>query len=196
MKLFTFIRNTGISLMLLAFVGGGIGAATANAKQVLRAPGYLVNSKQETQLSREVRRELRRQDVISPAFNVFNNLEYKINGGRVTLFGQVVNPVLSSYAENSVKNIKGVTQVVNKIQVLPLSGFDNQIRWAEYRSIFSEAALTPYAIEPIPSIHIIVDNGHVTLVGYVANKMDRELAGIRAKMVPNVFSVKNDLRVG
>jgi hyperosmotically inducible protein len=107
----------------------------------------------------------------------------------------VVNPTVKSDAGNSVKRIEGVSQVVNEIQVLPLSSFDNQIRRAEYRAIFSDPSLSRYSMGAIPSIHIIVDNGHVTLVGYVSNQMDRTLAGIRAKGVPNVFSVTNDLRI-
>ena len=191
MKVLTLIRNMSTGLMLLAFVGGGIGAASANAQPISRTIRHEPKVKKEVSLSHEIHRQLGNL----PWYNVFDNLQYRVNGSRVTLLGQVVNPVIRVEAENAVKNIRGVTQVVDKVQVLPLSPFDNQIRFAEYRSIFSEAALTPYAIEPIPSIRIIVDNGHVTLLGHVGNKMDRELAGIRARMVPNVFSVTNRLHV-
>lgn len=198
MKGFTLIRNTGIALMLLTFVGGGIGAASASARPVSKTAQYqsvvqpVVNKvKKDPSLSHQIRRQL--SDL--PWYNVFDNLKYRINGGRVTLVGQVINPVTRVNAQNSVENLKGVKKVVNKIKVLPLSTFDNQIRWAEYRAIFSQPNLYPYAVEPIPSIHIIVDNGHVTLKGYVGNKMDRTLAGVRARMVPGVFSVKNKLHV-
>lgn len=191
MKVLTFMRNAGIGVMLLTFVGGGIGAAAANAQPASRAIRNESKVKTESLLDHQIHRQL----VNLPWYNVFDNLKYRIDGGQVTLVGQVINPVTRFNAESSVKNLKGVSQVVNKIQVLPLSRFDNQIRWAEYRAIFSEPALFRYAIEPVPSIHIIVNNGHVTLTGYVGNKMDRNLAGIRARMVPNVFSVKNDLHV-
>jgi osmotically-inducible protein OsmY len=79
--------------------------------------------------------------------------------------------------------------------VLPLSSFDNQIRQAEYRAIFGYASLYRYAMGANPSIHIIVDNGHVTLVGVVGNEGDKDMAYIRANGVPGVFSVTNDLRV-
>lgn len=191
MKGFTLIRNAGIGLLLLTFVGGGIGAASASAQPAFNAVQQDAKVKKQSPLDRQIRRQL--QDL--PWYNVFDNLKYRIDGGRVTLVGQVINPVTRVNAESSVKNLKGVTHVVNKIQVLPLSTFDNQIRLAEYRAIFSQPALFRYAIEPIPSIHIIVNNGHVTLKGYVGNKMDRTLAGVRARMVPGVFSVRNDLHV-
>jgi hyperosmotically inducible protein len=107
----------------------------------------------------------------------------------------VVRPTLKSDAENVVKNIEGVGKVVNNIEVLPLSPMDNQIRRAVYRAIFSEPGLSRYAESAVPSIHIIVKNGNVTLVGIVDNQGDKDLANIRAKGVSNVFSVTNNLVV-
>ena len=147
---------------------------------------------QARDLSDAVRHEL----VSLPYYNVFDNLEYKVDpNGVVTLLGQVTWPVVKSDAEHAVKKIPGVTQVVNNIQVLPLSPFDNQIRRAEYRAIFGYGPLYRYALGAVPSIHIIVDNGHVTLVGVVDNEADKNIVNIRANGVPNVFSVTNDLRV-
>jgi hyperosmotically inducible protein len=94
-----------------------------------------------------------------------------------------------------VKHLPGVTDVVNNIKVLPLSPFDNRIRAAEYRAIFGFSNLYRYAMGANPSVHIIVDNGHVTLKGVVANEADRNLAYIRANSVPGVFSVTNDLLI-
>jgi hyperosmotically inducible protein len=94
-----------------------------------------------------------------------------------------------------VKRIPGVTNVVNDIKVLPLSPFDNKIRVATYRSVFGYAGLYRYAMGTNPSIHIIVDNGHVTLKGVVSNQGDKNLAYIRANGVPGVFSVSNELLV-
>ncbi len=88
-----------------------------------------------------------------------------------------------------------MTNVVNNIKVLPLSSFDNRIRVATYRSVFGYAGLYRYAMGANPSIHIIVDNGHVTLKGVVSNQGDKNLAYIRANGVPGVFSVTNDLVV-
>ena len=80
--------------------------------------------------------------------------------------------------------------------MLPLSQFDDQIRRAEYRAIFSQPELSRYSLGAIPSIHIIVRNGHVTLEGLVINQMDLNVARIRALSVPGVFSVTNNLRIG
>jgi hyperosmotically inducible protein len=113
----------------------------------------------------------------------------------VTLAGEVTRPVLKSDAANVVKNIAGVTSVVNNIKVLPLSTFDNRIRVATYRSVFGYAGLYRYAMGANPSIHIIVDNGRVTLKGVVANQGDKNIAYLRANGVPGVFSVINDLVV-
>ncbi len=186
----TVIRNLGLAVVVLAFAGGGIGGVSANAQALSRAPQDH-SQKYEAWLNKQVRHQL----VTLPWIGVFDNLEYKIEGSRVVLMGQVVNPVTKSDAENSVKGIEGVSRVVNRIQVLPLSPFDNQIRRAEYRAIFSEPSLSRYSMGVIPAIHIIVDNGHVTLEGYVDSQMDRNLAYMRARMVPGVFSVTNDLRI-
>ena len=74
--------------------------------------------------------------------------------------------------------------------------FDNQIRRAEYRAIFSQATLSGYSMGSIPQIHIIVNGGHVTLEGTVMNEMDRNIAGLAANSVSNVFSVTNNLKIG
>jgi len=125
---------------------------------------------------------------------VFDNLNFIVNGGEVTLEGQVVKPITKDGAEAVVKKIPGVTRVVNDIKVLPLSPFDNQTRRAVYRAIFSDESLNRYSMGSDPSIHIIVDNGHVTLTGFVDREADRNLAFLRANSVPGVFSVTNDLR--
>ena len=142
-------------------------------------------------LASQVRHEL----VMLPYYNVFDDLGFTVNNGVVTLFGDVTQPVVKSDAERSVKHLQGVTQVVNNIRVLPLSSFDNRIRMAEYRSIYGFGGLYRYGMGTQPSIHIIVDNVHVTLVGVVDNQGDRNIANIRANTVPGVFSVTNNLRV-
>jgi hyperosmotically inducible protein len=133
-----------------------------------------------------------------PWFGVFDNLQYQVNGTEVILSGQVVSEHdRTKYdAENEVKRISGVTNVVNNIEVLPLSTFDNQTRRAEYRAIFSNSNLGRYSMGAIPQLHIIVNNGHVTLEGVVMNQMDRDIAGIVANTVPGVFSVTNNLQIG
>jgi hyperosmotically inducible protein len=142
-------------------------------------------------LENKVRHEL----VMLPYLNVFDNVSYRVDGGTVTLFGQVTQPVLKSDAGNVVKRIEGVTKVDNQIEVLPLSPFDNQIRLRTYRAIFGFGPLQRYGLGVIPSIHIVVKNGNVTLAGVVSNEGDKNLAFLRANGVPGVFSVTNQIQV-
>ena len=148
-------------------------------------------AKSESRLTREVRHVL----VTLPFYSVFDNLAFKVDGERVTLLGQAVSPTLKSDAEKAVKSIEGVSMVDNEIEVLPISPADEQIRRAEYRAIYSAPALEKYSNQAIPPIHIIVKNGHVTLVGVVANEMDKTIALTLANSVPEVFSVANELAV-
>jgi hyperosmotically inducible protein len=142
-------------------------------------------------LMNKVRKEL----VTIPYYGVFDNLAYKVDGSTVTLYGQVVRPSTRSSAEKRVKKIEGVERVINNIQVLPVSGFDDSIRARAYRAIFRSGSLYRYALGANPSIHIIVNRGHVTLEGVVSSRMDSQLACMAANSVPGVFSVKNNLRV-
>ncbi len=143
-------------------------------------------------LEKKVRHEL----VMLPYFTIFDNLAYRVDGDTVTLLGKVTRPSLKQDAERVVKNVEGVQRVDNQIEVLPLSDFDNQIRWRAARAIYGYPMLNRYGMGTQPSIHIIVENGHVTLEGVVNNQSDKSVAGIRANQVPGVFSVTNDLRVG
>ena len=142
-----------------------------------------------------IERQVRHQLLMLPYYSVFDNLEFRVDGRDVELFGQVRNPVLKSDAQNVVRRIEGVASVTNNVEVLPVSNFDNGIRRAAYRAVFGGPGMYRYAMGANPSIRIIVDNGHVTLVGYVGNQMDRNIAYLRANGVPGVFSVTNNLQV-
>lgn len=148
-------------------------------------------SNNNDRLLRAVRHEL----VMLPYYDVFDNLAYRVDGDKVTLFGQVVRPTLKSDAERVVKKIEGVASVQNEIEVLPLSPNDDRIRQRVYRAIYSKGPLQRYAIRAVPPIHIIVKNGNVTLEGAVANEGDKNIANIAANGVSGVFSVKNNLVV-
>jgi hyperosmotically inducible protein len=153
---------------------------------------FIPGEADETRIAREIRHEL----VMLPYYGVFDDLAFRVDGTTVTLFGAVARPTLKSDAENVTKRVEGVTRVVNQIEVLPLSPMDDQIRMAAYRAIYGDSSLsTRYGFRALPSIHIIVKNGHVTLEGVVANEADKNLINIRANGVPNVFSVTNDLQV-
>jgi hyperosmotically inducible periplasmic protein len=176
-----------LAMCLSVFAGSSFAAAPASSKN--QPPDATQGS--EAWLSNQVRHEL----VMLPWLSVFDNLQYSVQGNKVILAGEVVRPSLKDGAASVVKRIAGVREVDNQIEVLPVSLFDNQIRRAELREIYAYPALQRYGLGTLPSIHIIVNNGHVTLEGAVDNQMDKNLAGIRANSVPDVFSVTNNLQV-
>jgi hyperosmotically inducible protein len=131
-----------------------------------------------------------------PYYGIFDDLGFRMEGSTVTLLGAVTRPTLKAEAESVTKRVEGVTRVMNEIEVLPLSPMDDQIRMAEYRAIYGDLTLsTQYGYRALRSIHIIVKNGHVTLEGVVANQSDLDLINVRAKSVPDVLSVTNNLRI-
>jgi len=169
------------------FVAMAASVATVSAGTPLAAVGQGFD---QQQVSKRVRKEL----VMLPYYGVFDNLAYAVEGRTVTLYGQVVRPTTRSDAARRVAKIKGVEQVVNNIEVLPLSSFDDRIRAQAYRSIFNTGGLYRYAMGTNPSLHIVVNRGHITLEGVVANRMDKQLAEFAARELPGVFSVTNNLR--
>jgi hyperosmotically inducible protein len=150
---------------------------------------------QETKANQNLVREVRHQLLLLPYYTVFDNLAFKLDGDHVTLEGQVTNPTVKHDAEAAVKSIEGVSGITNNIEVLPPSPMDDQLRRAVYRVIYGDSALSKYGWSAMPAIHIIVKNGHVSLEGVVDSEADKNLAGLRANSVPNVFDVKNELVV-
>ena len=162
------------------------------------APAMVARSteaQRETKSNQNLVREVRHQLLLLPYYSVFDNLAFKVDGDRVTLEGQVTRPTLKSDAEAAVKSIEGVSGITNNIEVLPPSPLDDQLRRALYRAIYGDAVLSRYGWSSMPSIHIIVKNGRVSLEGVVDNESDKNLAGLRANGVANVFEVKNNLVV-
>lgn len=182
------VANPGV-LALAAFLV----IVPAQAQKAKEKGIAAVNSgaRAQDRITREVRHEL----VMLPYYGVFDNLVYRVDGSTVTLMGQVTRPTLKSDAGTVVKGIEGVTRVDNQIQVLPLSPMDDGLRMAEYRAIYGHPGLDRYAMQAVPPIHIIMDNGKVTLEGVVATQSDKNMAGIRANTVSGVFSVVNNLRL-
>ena len=143
-------------------------------------------------LERQVRHELN----MIPYVNAFDYLSFSVDGnGNVTLNGEVTNPVIKSSAGNVVKRVEGVEHVDNSIRVLPLSPMDDGLRLRLFRTIYGYPALQKYALGLTKPIRIIVNGGHVTLIGVVDNQADKNIAGIRANGVPGIFSVDNQLAV-
>jgi hyperosmotically inducible protein len=190
----TTIRPLSIQSILVVTVLSVI-ASMGTSAAGKRAQGPVPPDRGSQNYEQWLTREVGHQLVQVPWLSVFDNLQYSVNGSEVTLSGQVWQPVTKDDAETAVKGIEGVTKVNNNIEVLPLSPMDDQIRRAEYRAIYGAPELQRYAMGVLPSIHIIVKNGHVTLIGTVDSEMDKNVALIRAKSVPNVFSVDDQLQV-
>jgi hyperosmotically inducible protein len=150
-------------------------------------------STQDARIIKEIRHEL----ATLPYYGVFDWLEFVVQpDNTVVLRGQVIRPTTKSDAEARVKDIDGVKRVVNDIEVLPLSPSDDRLRLALYRTLYNwNSPLFRYATQAVPPIHIIVNRGRATLKGVVDSKADANLAYIRARGVPGLFDVKNEIQV-
>jgi hyperosmotically inducible protein len=144
-----------------------------------------------------LKEQVRHQLVMLPYYSVFDWLQAGVKpDGTVVLKGEVTRPTLKNDAEHRVKNIEAATRVINNIEVLPLSTFDDELRVALYRSLFRyNSPLFRYGTQSVPPIHIIVKNGRVTLKGVVMNQMDSQLAEVAARNVPGSFEVRNELQI-
>jgi hyperosmotically inducible periplasmic protein len=127
--------------------------------------------------------------------NAFNAITVSVSNGVVTLGGHALGPVAKDSALNLAKRTPGVQNVIDKIQVDPVSPMDDQLRVAVARRVYGYPSLNKYAIKPANPIRITVINGHVILSGVVDNQSDKDVAGIQANTVPGVFSVTNNLQV-
>jgi hyperosmotically inducible periplasmic protein len=163
------------------------------------AVGRWMSAKERWEVSpravEHIQKEVRHELIMLPYLGVFDNLAYRVKGSDVTLVGKVTRPTLKSEAENVVKKIEGVERVNNEIEVLPLSAFDNTLRLRLFHAIYGYDPLQKYALGVDKPIRIIVKNGHVTLEGVVDNEADKNIAGIRANGVADVFSVTNNLQI-
>ncbi len=141
--------------------------------------------------ARRVQHEL----VMLPYYGVFDNLAFRVEGSKVTLYGQVTRPSLKQSAERVVARLEEVESVDNQIEVLPVSPNDDRIRLDVYRAIYFHPTFTRYAIRAVPPIHIIVKNGDVALEGVVNSESDKTIARLQARGVAGVFSVTDNLVV-
>jgi hyperosmotically inducible protein len=178
------IKNRVIALFAAFILTASVAIAAAPA-----------SNNQGASFDARVTKQVRKELVTLPYYGVFDNLAFEVQGETVVLQGQVTRPSTRKDAERRVSKIEGVERVVNNIQVLPVSSFDDSIRVRTYRAVFRSGSLYRYGMGANPSIHIVVNRGHVTLEGVVSSKMDSQLAYMAANGVPGVFSVKNNLRV-
>ena len=172
------MKKTG----LLVVMGLALALAVPNARAADRGT---------VRLEKQVKHELN----MLPYVNAFDYLAFTVDNGTVTLTGEVTNPVSKSDAGNVVKRIEGVERVDNQIKVLPVSFYDSRLRLQLYRTIYGYPTLQRYSMGVNAPIRILVENGHVKLVGYVDSEGDKIVAGIRANSVPGIFSVDNQLKV-
>ena len=181
-----------LGLATIALLAAGLGLA---GQKQPHNDVFTSGPPDEAQLARKVRHEL----LMLPYYSIFTDLAFKLDGSVVTLEGACPPEPpwdIRSDAENVVKRIPGVTKVINNIKLLPLSEMDWQIRRAEAKAIYGDPEIgTRYGYQALPSIHIIVDNGQVTLEGVVDNQFDDTLIRTLANAVPNVFSVTDNLVV-
>ena len=156
---------------------------------------FMPGSEDEAQIAKQVRHNL----LTLPYYSIFTDLAFRVNGSVVTLEGACPGDPpwdIKKDAERAAKKVPGVTQVVNNIKVLPLSPMDWDIRRAMVRAIYGDSSIgMRYGYQALPSIHIIVENGHVTLEGVVDNQFDDTLIRTKANTVPGVFSVTDHLTV-
>src|SRR5262252_11022277 len=154
----------GRFLAAALLVGAGVmGAATRDSGAV---PGS------DADLANKVRHEI----VMYPYYSIWDDISFRVNNGQVELMGAVNQPYKKADVQRLVQRVAGVTAVTNDLKVLPLSNFDDRLRLQVARAIYRDPVLSRYGMGAIPSIHIIVDNGHVTLAGAVANETDKEIA--------------------
>ena len=151
--------------------------------------------KTEEKITPPLAKEIQHQLSVLPYYSVFDHIVFTLDRSSVTLSGQVVRPTLKAHAEAAVKSLEGVDTVINRIEVLPVSPSDDDLRRSVYRAVFEDPVLSRYAIQAIPSIHIIVKTGNVTLEGAVQSESDKNLAALRAASVSNLPSVTNNLVV-
>ena len=184
----TYIRSVALSLVVGLVALSAMASATSSR---------ITNH--NSSLAAKIRQEL----VALPHYSIFDNLFFQVDGSKVTLGGEVRWPNLKNSAQRVVANLEDVTDAENQIEVLPTSPYDDRLRLAVARAIFSHPVLSKYVwpgtsfglLPHRSDIHIVVKNGKVTLEGVVLRKTDSDVAFLMANHVFGVFSVTNKLQV-
>ena len=176
-------RFLGRFLMSAVLVAG---AAAAASKDNANVPTT------DEQIAKQVTHEV----LMYPYYSIWDDVNFRVVNGQVELTGEVTMPVKKSDLGRIVQRVPGVASVSNEIKVAPLSPMDDRLRMQVARAIYGDPVLSRYAMGAHPSIHILVDNGHVTLDGVVNNEMEKEIAGVRAAGIGLSFGpVTNNLQV-
>jgi osmotically-inducible protein OsmY len=128
-------------------------------------------------------------------YTIYDDVEGSVHDGVVTLTGKVTMPYKAKEIGDLVARVPGVREVDNKISTLPVSTFDDRLRVAIASQIYRDPLFWNYAIQVNPPIHVVVENGHVTLTGVVNSEVERRKAETVARTTFGVFSVDNKLRL-
>jgi hyperosmotically inducible protein len=146
----------------------------------------------DAEIAKQITHEVR----MYSRYTLWDDVNFSVANGQVQLLGAVSQPFKKSDLQRIVQHVPGVTSVTNELKVLPLSSFDDRLRVQVARAVYSDPMLSRYAMGAMPSIHIIVDNGKVTLTGVVNTEAEKNVAGIRASGAGLSFGqVDNQLRV-
>jgi hyperosmotically inducible protein len=186
--MFTAVKKLSSVLCLVAICIAL--SVPAMAKDSL-SKDFPVSYRNDNQLAEAVAHAIR----MYPRYDIFDWVEGTVHNGVVTLTGAVREPFQKDDYGKIVARIAGVKQVCNELRVLPLSTFDDQIRWAAASTIYRDPMFTAYALQANPPIHIIVENGKVTLKGVVATPMEKQIAETKVRTNVMAFDVTNDLQV-
>jgi hyperosmotically inducible protein len=137
----------------------------------------------------------RHEVVMYYGYTVFDNVQLQAKGDKLIVSGQVTQPFKKLDLGHILARVRGVATLQNNLEVLPLSRYDDQLRYALARAIYGRSGFELYAVQANPPIHIIVKNGNVTLDGAVGSQLDKTIAEVTARSVGLSFSVTNNLRV-
>ena len=164
-------------------VGAGVAGAADKQAATLQPDAALANN-------------VRHAIVMYPRYSIFDDVYIETANGAVHMSGVVSQPFKKSDIDKLVRNVAGANQVQDDIRVLPLSRDDDRLRMRIARAIYGDPSMTRYAMDPIKPIHVIVENGHVTLTGLVATEFDKQIAGTRAASAGMSFGpIVNNLQV-
>jgi len=154
----------------------------------LGAPAFAADSE-----NLQTFRAVQKQVLQYPHFTIFDDVDVQVDGGVVKLTGKVTMPFKRDDIEKRVRSVAGVNRVDNRLEVLPVSQFDDQLRVGIAEAIYSNPAFRGFVSMVNPPIHVIVEHGHVTLDGVVLNEVDRAIARSIAGNFP-AFSITNSLK--
>jgi len=148
------------------------------------------------QTDEQIVKRITHEVLVYPRYTIWDDINFTVANGQVELSGAVTQPVKKNDLGRIVQSVPGVASVTNNLKVLPLSPMDERLRMQLARVIYSDPTLSRYGLMAHPPIHIIVENGHVTLSGVVSTDMEKQVAFVRASTAGLSFGpIVNNLQV-